>query len=120
MKRDKLDAVFSIYIRTRDNWTCQKCHKVYPEKSKGLHCSHHYSRRYKSIRWEPLNACALCFSCHNWFSSEPIESSEWLLEYLGETKFIQLRAMRNKITKWTKTDKELLYREFKEKLKVMS
>lgn len=71
IKRTKWDAVFSDYIRYRDNWTCQRCNKKYIEKSQGLHCSHFYGRRSWATRIEPCNAMALCYGCHQHVSSFP-------------------------------------------------
>ena len=73
IKRNKWDAVFSDYIRYRDNWTCQRCKKQYIEKSQGLHCSHFYGRRSWATRIEPCNAMALCFGCHQHVGSFPID-----------------------------------------------
>ena len=82
IKRTKWDAVFSDYIRFRDNWTCQRCGKKYPEKSQGLHCSHFYGRRSWATRIEPANAMALCYSCHIHVSSYPMDHVD-----LWENKF---------------------------------
>jgi len=71
IKRTKWDVVFSNYIRYRDNWTCQRCNKKYPEKIQGLHCSHFYGRRSWATRIEPANAMALCFGCHQHVGSFP-------------------------------------------------
>ena len=73
IKRNKWDAVFSDYIRYRDNWTCQRCKKQYIVKSRGLHCSHFYGRSSWATRIEPCNAMALCFGCHQHVGSFPIE-----------------------------------------------
>lgn len=94
-----LDREFSRYIRTRDRWTCQKCGTVYPEGSQGLHCSHVFSRRHKAIRWEPLNAKALCFSCHQWYGGNPTESAEWVKAYLGAERFAELERMKAQTVK---------------------
>ena len=82
IKRTKWDAVFSNYIRYRDNWTCQRCGKKYPPKSKGLHCSHFYGRRSWATRIEPSNAKTLCYACHIHVGSYPFEHVD-----LWESKF---------------------------------
>lgn len=58
------DGWFSKCIRARANWTCQRCGAVHASNSRGLHCSHHHSRRNWGIRFEPLNCEALCYGCH--------------------------------------------------------
>ena len=84
IKRTKWDVVFSNYIRYRDDWTCQRCHKKYPEKSQGLHCSHFYGRRSWATRIEPCNAMALCFGCHQHVGSFPKDHVD-----LWESKFTE-------------------------------
>ena len=87
IKRTKWDVVFSNYIRYRDDWTCQRCHKKYPEKSQGLHCSHFYGRRSWATRLEPANAMALCFGCHQHVGSFPKDHVElWELRFTEEEK----------------------------------
>jgi late competence protein required for DNA uptake (superfamily II DNA/RNA helicase) len=89
IKRTKWDAVFSNLIRFRDDWTCQRCHRKYEVKSKGLHCSHFYGRRSWATRLEPDNAMALCHGCHLHVSSFPMDHVE-----LWEKKFSKQRRDR--------------------------
>lgn len=92
----KADLAFSNYIRARANYCCEKCGTQYPEKSTGLQCSHHYSRRYYSIRFNPDNAMALCHHCHNyWFSKNIPESYAFLLEKLGKKKLAVLQKLKD-------------------------
>lgn len=66
IKRTPADAAFSNCVRERANWHCQRCAKYFPEGARGgLDCSHHHSRGNWSIRFEPLNAEALCYGCHS-------------------------------------------------------
>ena len=82
IKRTKWDVVFSNLIRYRDKWTCQRCGRVYPEGSQGLHCSHFFGRGTWATRLEEANAMALCFGCHQRVGSNPIDHIE-----LWEFKF---------------------------------
>ena len=59
------DSAFSKCVRERAGWRCEKCGTQYNESSQGLHCSHHHSRGNWSIRFDPLNAEALCYGCHS-------------------------------------------------------
>ena len=65
IKRTPADAAFSKCIRERANWSCERCNKKHEENSMGLHCSHHHSRGKWGIRFEPINAEALCYGCHS-------------------------------------------------------
>ena len=113
-KRDKRDALFSKMIRRRDRFTCQRCSAKHEESSTGLHCSHHFTRSRRRTRWTPLNAVALCFSCHNWYGGNPDESSVWLSEYLGAERLEELRRMQTETIKASKPVKEEIYRVLKE------
>ena len=84
IKRDKADEYFSLYIRTRDKWTCQRCHRTYTPPTSALHCSHFQGRGKEATRFEPLNADALCYGCHQYFTSHPGEHYLWQVERKGQ------------------------------------
>lgn len=110
MKRDKIDKLFSLMVRERDNWTCQRCGKYYPEGSRqGLHCSHIFSRRHRSTRWEPLNAVAHCFSCHQYLGGNPVLFNDWARDYLGNETVDMLTEKHRVIIKLTEADKRDMY-----------
>lgn len=90
------DKAFSEFIRKRDNYTCQKCGSKHEPNSKGLHCSHHFSRRYYNIRFDPNNAIALCHNCHNyWYQKDVPEAARWLEQKLGKDKIDRLIELKN-------------------------
>jgi hypothetical protein len=59
------DKWFSKCVRQRANWCCERCGNDFTHKPGGLDCSHHHGRRNWSIRFNPLNAEALCYGCHS-------------------------------------------------------
>ena len=66
IKRTPADIAFSKCIRERAGWSCERCGSYFPEGNRGgLDCSHHHSRGNWSIRFDPLNAEALCYGCHS-------------------------------------------------------
>ena len=77
VRRTAADAEFSKAIRLRAQYQCEYCGAQHAENSQGLHCSHYIGRRNRSVRYEPLNAAALCFSCHNHMASYPHEHAQW-------------------------------------------
>lgn len=95
IKIDKADKYFSLYIRTRDNWTCQRCKRKFTPPTSGLHCSHFMGRAKENTRFNPLNACALCYGCHQYFTSHPLEHYEWQVERIGIDKVNNLRLWSN-------------------------
>lgn len=107
MTRDKADSKFSEYIRTRDNWTCQRCLRKYKEKSQGLHCSHFFGRRNESVRFDPENCVSLCFGCHKYFDEHDREAyREFKIKQLGEKQF-ELLTIKARTPK--KKDRKMSY-----------
>ncbi len=78
IRRDKLDLLFSKCIHLRDKY-CQRC-----GGTSGLQTAHFHGRARKSVRWDEENACLLCFGCHQYFHSHPLEFVEFFKKRLGE------------------------------------
>lgn len=108
IKIRRADKVFSEYIRSRDNWTCQRCQKKYPEGSQGLHCSHYWSRRNESTRFEPDNCIALCYGCHMlWGHGDERDLYKmFMINKLGLKRFKTLDVQAHTYQK--KDDKKIL------------
>lgn len=104
LRRTKADKLFSDFIRLRDNYTCQKCHIRIPPPTKDIQCAHFHSRSKKSVRFEPLNAVALCVKCHLYFDgnsqwrmdSHRKEFEEFMLKRLGPQDYDMLLFIANK------------------------
>ena len=111
IRRDPLDELFSLYIRTRDHFTCQRC----GVKSKNVQCAHFIGRRNKNCRWREENATTLCMGCHQHFHANPLEFVEWTRKRLGERDFELLQAQERIITK---PDRKLLTMYYQNKLKL--
>lgn len=88
------DKAFSLYIRTRDNWTCQRCYKQYAPPTQALHCSHFQGRGKEATRFDPENADALCYGCHQYFTSHPAEHYQWQVYKKGQ-QAIDLLVLRS-------------------------
>ena len=106
IKIRQADKQFSLYIRNRDEWKCNRCLKQYDEGSQGLHNSHFWSRGRESTRFDPENCDAMCFGCHQYLGSNPAEYTEWKRKQLGETKFNKLKLRAHWLAK--KDDKAVL------------
>jgi len=89
------DREWSKYIRTRDNWTCQRCSKQYDPPTSALHCSHFWSRGNWSVRFDEDNTEALCYGCHSYLGGNPVEFHKYYLEKLGQERFDALEKRRN-------------------------
>lgn len=64
IKRTPADIAFSMCIRERSDWTCERCGTKYHPKARGLECSHYHTRGKWGVRFHSLNAEALCTGCH--------------------------------------------------------
>lgn len=87
IKIDAADKLFSIFIRSRAGWKCERCYRQYTPPTNALHCSHFWGRRNESTRFEPDNASAHCYGCHQFFTSHPVEHRDWVFKKLGEKRF---------------------------------
>lgn len=106
LKRTTADALFSNYIRLRDNYTCQKCGKHIPPPTSYIHCSHLYSRKWYATRFDESNAIALCGSmwpqpggCHGYFEGNPVAHRNFFYKRLGKKRFDKLFKKHNKSLK---------------------
>ena len=110
---DPLDSLFSLYVRTRDNFTCQRC----GVKSKNVQCAHFIGRRNQNCRYLESNCTTLCFACHQFFHANPQIFVEWTKKRLGEKGFELLLAQERIICK---PDKKAIELYLKAKLAELS
>lgn len=82
-------------IRDRDFCTCQRCGAVHPSNSRGLHCAHMFGRGKYATRFDPENACALCYGCHRYLDTHPHEKREFFRKRLGDEAFEALEVRSN-------------------------
>ena len=91
IKIDKADTLFSKWIRNRDKWTCQRCHKTYPDGYSGLNNSHYWGRGRESVRFEPDDCDALCFGCHMiWEKDDRDSYKAFKIKQLGQKRYDSL------------------------------
>lgn len=117
IKRKPADIEFSRCIRARSGYKCEKCEKQYQPTDAGLHCSHNFSRRHRTIRWCKENALALCFSCHEWFGGNPADSGLWLEQKIGADTIDILREKMNARVKVSKDEEKEIAAHYRKELK---
>lgn len=84
---EKLDAVFSIFIRYRDSnesgvgkcCTCGKWIEI-----KYGHCGHYISRRHKATRWDEQNCALQCVACNIFNQGRQYEFGLFIDKKYGE------------------------------------
>jgi hypothetical protein len=116
IKITALDSLFSLAVRMRDRWTCQRCKRQYAPPTSSLHCAHMFTRRNKSTRFDLMNACALCYGCHQYIDSHPHEKIEFFTKKIGEKNMEYLRLRSNQPGK---IDSKLISIGLKEYLKIL-
>jgi len=106
-----LGSVFSQYIRTRDGWRCKRCHKHYEPPTSALHASHFQGRGKEGTRFEPLNVDALCYGCHQYFTSQPGEHYRWQVEQKGQDIVDRLIVQSNTYKKKDRALERIIWTE---------
>lgn len=98
VKRSAEDIRTSNAVRARDK-ACRRC-----GETSGLDAAHIMSRRYKATRhdMETPNIIALCRSCHKWNHDYPQEFEEWVISWMGEQKYEELRQKAQGLSKRVK------------------
>ena len=108
----KLDHLFSMAVRTRDRWTCQRCGKVYTPPTNGLHCAHIFTRSKHSTRFDFANATAFCYGCHSWMDRNPLEKYAWYVQRFGQAQFDAVRLRSNTPRKVDRVVLELMLKQY--------
>lgn len=109
--RDKLDTIFSIYIRLRDKH-CQKC-----GREDNLQCSHVIPRDHYALRWNENNCKALCYKCHlHWWHKDILDAQNWFKEKFPE-RAKYLLEHRNDMSDYSLEDYIKMYEDLKIKVK---
>eukprot|EP00919_Chromeraceae_sp_WS-2016_P066996 GHVR01158443.1.p2 GENE.GHVR01158443.1~~GHVR01158443.1.p2 ORF type:complete len:117 (+),score=15.82 GHVR01158443.1:703-1053(+) len=89
----KLDKAWSLAIRERAEYTCEKCGR---DANQACHI---VPRRYRITRWDLANGVCMCGGCHLWWWHEnPLEAADWFevnyrerWEYLHEQKKLTVK-----------------------------
>ena len=75
--KDWLDSLCRVAVKTRDEYTCQKCGAVV----QGIRCHWHHiiMRKLNHTRWDLLNGITFCDKCHRKWEEGP-ELQVWFKE----------------------------------------
>lgn len=119
MKISKYDKTFSDYIKLRDGYKCQRCHKQYEKgNARGLDCSHYMGRTNQATRYDEENAEALCMGCHSYFEDRKQTAyRDWKIEQMGLEAVIAVEQRSRAIKKWKVGEKDELRKIYLRKIK---
>jgi hypothetical protein len=88
-----------------------------PVKGSNLHAGHWVGRRHKGVAYDEHNVHAQCgMPCNKYRSGEPQMYEDELREMYGDEEVDRIRSWVGKVRKWTPTELEELYHEYKQKL----
>ena len=114
MKISAADKYFSLCIRTAADNTCVTC-----GKQGRMECSHVYSRRHRTIRWDVENAMSQCNGCHRKWHESPLKSFTWFEYKFGNGRVELLREKMNNKQKVSKLEEKEIAKHYKEQLAIV-
>jgi len=115
IKREACDKWFSDVVRKKADFICESCGR----NDIGMDCAHIHGRRAKSVRWSLDNAICLCRVCHMNYTSNPVDFTRWLEDYLGTAHLDILNEKRNVLLKTNKQLRREIAKHYRDEFKRM-
>ena len=119
--KERLDRVFSKYIRLRDmigntkTFQCISCGKIKPISQ--ADCGHYVNRQHMSTRYSEMNCNAQCRSCNRFDEGNMQGYRSNLVRKHGESKVLLLESMKYQIHKMSDFEYEALITHYKKEVK---
>ena len=113
MKITAADKYFSLCVRNAADNTCEWCGK----SDARMECSHVYSRRHRTIRWDAMNAVCKCNGCHKKWHESPLNAFTWFESKFGIGRIDLLREKMNMKVKVSKIEEKEIAKHYREQLK---
>jgi len=115
--KKKLDAIFSLYIRTRDEGQCYTCPKK--DEIKKMQNGHFIPRQYLAVRWDEMNNHCQCYACNMLYNGQPGAYATRLERDYGKGTVELLESKRKLVVKMKPEDYEYWITIFAEKLEAL-
>ena len=118
--KDKLDRIFSEYIRLRDadaNGYCRciSCGAVHHWKE--VDCGHYVNRSHMATRYDERNCNAQCRKCNRFDEGNNIGYTKGLIAKYGDKVIDELYVKKYTISKMSKAEYEILIDHYKTEVK---
>lgn len=119
--KNKLDRVFSEYIRKRDSrdgyFTCISCGRIKPYEQ--ADCGHYINRVHLATRWSEENCNAECRHCNRFDENHLHGYRMNLVKKIGESRVLMLESRKNSQCKIGDFELKYLIDEYQRKIKEM-
>lgn len=121
--KDKLDRVFSQYIRLRDMmmpgrvFRCISCGAVMSIRQ--ADCGHYINRQHMATRYSEVNCNAQCRHCNRFDEGNMSGYRAGLVKKYGEAKVIMLEAQKNEVRKYSDVEYQALITHYQKEIKRM-
>lgn len=108
--KKKLDTVFSIWIRTRDDGRCFTCGKQ--GEIKEMQAGHYVSRKHLSLRWDERNVNCQCAGCNIFKHGALDVYALMLLDIHGKEVLRELAQTKKESKRFTTKELESLIKKY--------
>jgi hypothetical protein len=117
---NKLDRVFSEFIRLRDASAngyvrCISCGKI--GHWKDVDCGHYVNRKHLSTRWHEKNCNAQCRACNRFDEGNMLGYTKGLVKKYGPSVLDELDMLKHQTSKLSDFEGKLLIKHYQDKLK---
>ena len=94
------DRLWTQYMRTKQDYTCQFCGRPYPvDNCRNLGVMHFHGRGHENVRFDEENTlCGCSIPCHRYLDTHKTEFQEFMRKRLGQ-KAYDLLELRSHIYK---------------------
>lgn len=117
--KDKLDRVFSEYIRKRDTkngyFVCISCGRRLPYEQ--ADCGHYINRRHLATRWDEENCNAQCRKCNRFDEGNIQGYRRGLIRKIGEQNVTLLESRKYRKALFSNFEADVLISEYKRLIK---
>ena len=113
-----VDALFSIWIRA-SRVGCEMCDKK-PLKPAELQCAHGFSRSKKRVRFNELNAFALCPACHRRHTPPEPRWWTWMEDKIGVEAYQRIEFLKDSGPRVYAGDLQLLAADYLGRIQVLA
>jgi hypothetical protein len=114
--KKKLDSVFSLFIRHRDQGVCYTC--GVQRMPSEMQAGHYISRTHLVIRWDEMNVKCQCPKCNLFMQGNAVSFREHLVRDYGEDCVKVLEAKRFETVKHDAEWYHKMIDHYRERLKV--